>query len=118
MLEQFLPLTVFASLTLTLGAIVLLVSSYLGPRTSSKHKFDPYECGMDQMDNPHKPYAIKFYAVALIFMLFDIETIFLLPWAVGYKSYGSEALIAIIVFMAVPALGLWYVLRSGAFKWE
>ncbi len=116
--EQYIPLALYALAAILLGILVITVSSFLGPRFSSKHKFDPYECGMDQMDSPHKPFAVKFYAVALFFMLFDLETIFLLPWAIGFREYGTGALLAMAFFMAVPALGLFYTIRCGALRWE
>lgn len=116
--EPYLPLAIYALVALTLGVLVIAVSSWLGPKFSSKHKFDSYECGMDQMDSPHRPFAIKFYAVALLFMLFDLETIFLLPWALGFRDYGEAGIIAMAFFMLVPGLGLWYILKSGALEWE
>jgi len=118
MLDQYLPLVMFTAIAILIAVGVLFVASFLGPKVSSKHKFDVYECGMDQLDAPHKPFSVKFYAVALIFMLLDIETIFLLPWAIGFKEYGTDALIAVALFILIPALGLAYVIKSGALKWD
>jgi len=120
MLSEFLPLLVYVGLALVVGVAGLAVSTLLGPRrTYSKAKYDPYECGVDQKENPHRPFAIKFYVFALLFILFDIETIFLLPFAVGYKRLlHSGALTEVLVFLAVLGLGLVYILRTGALEWE
>jgi NADH-quinone oxidoreductase subunit A len=117
---EFYPFLAYAGLALLVGVGGLAVSTLLGPkRMWSKAKYDPYECGVDQIQNPHRPFAIKFYVFALLFILFDIETIFLLPFAAGYLGLiGTGALQAILVFMAVLGLGLAYILRTGALEWE
>jgi NADH-quinone oxidoreductase subunit A len=115
---QYWPLGLFLIVATVVAAGGLALSSVLGPKMSSKHKFDPYECGLDQMDSPHKPFALKFYLVALLFMLFDIETIFLLPWAIGYRSFGWESLVAVVVFSGIVVFGLWYVIKLRVFEWE
>lgn len=116
--EQYMPMAVFFLLALTVAAGGLTLASFLGPRLSSKHKFDPYECGLDQADSPHKPFALKFYVVALLFMLFDIEMIFLLPWAIGFRSFGWESLVAVVIFSGIVVFGLWYVVKLKVFEWE
>ncbi len=117
---EFYPFIAYAALALLVGVGGLAVSSLLGPRRLwSRAKYEPYECGVDQIQNPHRPIGIKFYVFALLFILFDIETIFLLPFAVGWQTLmGSGALQAVLLFMAVLGLGLAYILRSGALEWE
>ena len=120
MLADFLPLLAYAALALFVGVAAIAVSAVFGPRrTYSRVKYAPYECGVDQVENPHKPFAIKFYTFALLFILFDIETIFLLPFVAGYRHMlGGGALITVLVFLAVLGLGLFYILRTGALEWE
>ncbi len=120
MLSEFLPLIVYAGLAVFIGVAAIALSTLLGPRrTYTKVKYQPYECGVDALESPHKPVAIKFYTFALLFILFDIETIFLLPFAVGYKRLlGGGALEAVLLFLAVLGLGLVYILRTGALQWE
>lgn len=120
MLSEYLPLMIFALLALTVGAMAIVVTSFLGPRkVKSGMKFDPYECGMEQLDTPHKPVAIKFYTFALLFILFDIETIFLLPWAFGFRGLiGTGALPAVLFFLGILALGLFYIVKTGALEWQ
>ena len=117
---EFYPFLAYAALALLVGVGGLALSTFLGPRRMwSRAKYEPYECGVDQIQNPHRPFGIKFYVFALLFILFDIETIFLLPFAVGWQTLmGSGALQAVLVFMAVLGLGLAYILRSGALEWE
>ena len=119
-LTDFLPFAAYAALALFVGVAGLGLSTMLGPRrTWSKAKYEPYECGVDQIENPHRPFAIKFYVFALLFILFDIETIFLLPFALGYQSLiGTGALVPVLGFLAVLGLGLVYIIRTGALEWE
>ena len=119
-LSEFLPLIVYVGIALFIGVAAIALSTFLGPRrTYTKAKYDPYECGVDQIDNPHRPFAIKFYVFALLFILFDIETIFLLPFAVGFrKLLGGGALITVLMFLAILGLGLVYIIRTGALEWE
>ncbi len=120
MLIEFLPLLAYAGLALFVGVAAIALSTLLGPkRTYSKAKYEPYECGVDPLGNPHQPFAIKFYTFALLFILFDIETIFLLPFAVGYRHLlGGGALTAVLMFLAVLGLGLFYIIRTGALEWD
>ena len=119
-LSEFLPFLAYVGLALLVGIAGLGLSTLLGPRrTYTKAKYDPYECGVEQTENPHKPFAIQFYVFALLFILFDIETIFLLPFAVGFKKLiGTGALAAVLGFLAVLGLGLVYIIRTGALEWE
>lgn len=117
---EFYPFLAYAGLALLIGIAGLAVSSLLGPRrTWTKAKYEPYECGVDQIQNPHRPFAIKFYVFALLFILFDIETVFLLPFAAGFQNLvGTGALWTVLVFSGILGLGLAYILRSGALKWD
>lgn len=118
MIEEYLPLGIYILVAVAVGIGGLLLSAFLGPRLVSRDKFAPYECGMDQMDDPHRPFPVKFYAVALLFMLFDIETIFLLPWAAGYLDFGASSLIAVLPFLAIVAIGMWYEIRMKVLEWD
>jgi len=104
----------------TVTAIGLVVASaLLGPkRTKSKTKFDTYECGVPLLDTARRRFSIKFYIVALIFMLFDIEVVFLIPWALKYDQLGLVGLVEGLAFLGVLALGLVYVWKRGALDWE
>jgi NADH-quinone oxidoreductase subunit A len=120
MLNQYLPFILYGLLVAFVGVAAIAFSSFVGPKkTYSKAKFDPYECGVDQVENPHKPFALKFYTFALLFILFDIETIFLLPWAVGFKHLlGSGAFFSVLFFLVILGLGLFYIIKTRALEWE
>lgn len=120
MLSEYLPFILYGILVVLTGVGAIAASSFLGPkRTYSKVKFEPYECGVDQIENPHRPFALKFYTFALLFILFDIETIFLLPWAFGFKRMlHTGTLPAVLFFLAILGLGLFYIIKTRALEWE
>lgn len=120
MLSEYLPFILYGFLVVATGVGAIAASSLVGPKkTYSKVKFEPYECGVDQVEDPHRPFALKFYTFALLFILFDIETIFLLPWALGFKSLvGTGTLPAVLFFLAILGLGLFYIIKTKALEWE
>lgn len=120
MLSEFLPFLLHGVLVLIIGVAAIAASSILGPkRTFTKVKDEPYECGVDQTEDPHRPFALKFYVFALLFILFDIETIFLLPWALTFKQLLSPATILEVLFFGTfLGLGLFYIIKSKALEWE
>lgn len=120
MIAEYLPFILFALVALGVGVAAIAVSGFLGPkRLFSKAKYEAYECGVDQLETPHKPFALKFYTFALLFILFDIETIFLLPWAVRFKALaGTGAFATVLLFLAVLGLGLFYILKTRSLDWD
>jgi len=106
-----------------LAAVILVLNRLLGPRRSSPVKDSPFECGSLPLDTPRKRVSVRFYAVAIFFLVFDLEVVFLLPWAVVYREllaspiFGPIAFAEILIFLAVLALGLWYVWGKGALDW-
>lgn len=120
MLAQYLPIVIHAAVVFVFAGAMIGFASLVGPaHVRSRQKFEPYECGLEQLDSPHKPVAIKFYTFALLFILFDIETIFLLPWAYGFKALiGTGALLPVLFFLVILALGLYYVVKRGAMEWD
>lgn len=120
MLNEYLPLIIYGLVVLAIGVGAIAFSSFMGPkRTYTKAKFEPYECGLDQKDDPHRPFALKFYTFALLFILFDIETIFLLPWAIGFRGLiGGGSFFTVLFFLAILGFGLFYIIRTKALEWE
>ena len=120
MLSEYLPLILFALLAVGISVGGIVFSSLVGPKSrKSKQKYESYECGVEQLDSPHKPMALKFYTVALLFTLFDIETIFLLPWALSFRDLaGQGAFWSFLVFMAVLSVGLFYILKIKVLDFE
>ncbi len=100
-------------------AFALLGGSYLlGRRTRSRTDFSPYECGLDVIEPAGKRYTVRFYMVAMLFILFDIETAFLYPWATVFRELGLKAFFEMASFIGVLLVGLVYVWRRGALEWD
>ena len=111
-------ITVFAILTVIVGTVLLLLSEMLGPRRRDPEKETIYECGVPLLDSAREPFTVKFYLVAILFILFDIETVFLLPYAVVYKKLGIVGLAEMGVFILILAGGLVYLWKRGALEWD
>ena len=99
-------------------AAATIVAKLLGPRTYNKVKGDPFECGIPTRGSSWLPMHVGYYMFALLFLMFDVETVFLYPWAVVVKQFGSLALLSIGFFMLVLVLGLAYAWRKGALEWK
>ena len=117
MLRTYLPALVFVLLGLTVGTVFATINSRIGPRRPGRTKQDPYECGLPSDVKRGFRFGISFYLVAMLFILFDIEVIFLYPVAVLLKSVGTFALVETIVFVALLFVGFVYVWRRGALEW-
>ncbi|NOZ00684.1 MAG: NADH-quinone oxidoreductase subunit A [Deltaproteobacteria bacterium] len=110
-------------LSIGLVGVILVVNALLGPKDLSGAKSESFECGNPPADTSRKRFSVKFYVVAIFFVVFDIEAVFLFPWAVMYRDllkspvYGSIALAEVLVFTGVLAVGLWYVWKKGALDW-
>ena len=107
----------FAVCGVTVWAIIFL-SSLLGPKKSSKVKSSPFECGFAPFQLPTDRFFVRFYLIAMLFILFDIEVVFLFPWAVVFKDLGSAGFVGMLIFVLVLGAGYVYAWRKGAFQWE
>ncbi|MCR5469943.1 NADH-quinone oxidoreductase subunit A [Xylanibacter ruminicola] len=104
------------ALTLVAGAYV--VAKLIGPRSYAKVKGEPYECGIPTRGSSWLPISVGFYLFAILFLMFDVETVFLYPWAVVVKEFGAMALLSIGFFLVVLVLGLAYAWRKGDLEWK
>ena len=118
MLRSYLPAIVFLVLGGAVGGAFAALNSYIGPRRATPHKQDPYECGLPSEIQQGFRFGISFYLIAMLFILFDIEVIFLYPVAIQLRSFGMFALIEIIVFIALLMTAFVYVWRRGALEWK
>jgi NADH-quinone oxidoreductase subunit A len=120
--QEIFGLVVYALLAVGMGAVVLggirLVMYLLGTYKVVPGKHETYECGVPLLGSSRERFSVKFYLVALLFVLFDIETVFLLPYAVSYRKLGMEGFLGVLAFIAVLGLGLLYILRRRALEWE
>ena len=103
-----------------LGFVVttLVATHLLGPKRKSKVKLDPFECGIESKGNARIPFSIKYFLVAILFVLFDVEVIFMYPWAVNFKTLGVTGILEMFLFMGLLLTGFFYVMKKGACKWE
>src|SRR6059036_2209714 len=90
----------------------------LGPKRKSKIKLDTFECGIESQGNARVPFSIKYFLVAILFVLFDVEVIFMYPWAVNFKELGVAGFVEMILFVGFLLVGFFYLLKKGALKWE
>lgn len=118
MLKSYLPALIFILLGLITGGAFVFLNKVLGPKRPSTVKEDPYECGLPSEVQQNFRFGISFYLVAMLFILFDIEVVFLYPVAVQLEAFGLFALIEIIVFIVLLFVAFIYVWRRGALEWK
>lgn len=120
MLIEYLPILVFLSLTMLFAGAVILLSAFFGKRASTREKLMPYECGLDPIGNARKRFSIKFFIIAMLFIIFDVELVFLYPWAIVFKQFQSKPFVFIemVIFIGILLVGFIYVWKRGALEWE
>jgi NADH-quinone oxidoreductase subunit A len=109
---------IYALCVVGLGATMLIVSDFVAPKRIKEGKLDPYESGMPLLTDTRERFSVKFYVVAIMFILFDIETVFLIPWAVLYRQLGVAGLAEVGIFFAVLGFGLVYLWKRGGLEWH
>jgi NADH-quinone oxidoreductase subunit A len=118
-LSEYLPILILAVLALAFAVLSLVASSLLRPNKPTPAKLAPYECGIEPERLPKgERFSVKFYVVAMLFIIFDIETIFLFPWAVGFRQLGLFGLVEMAVFIALVFVAYVYVWKRGGLDWE
>ena len=118
MLKSYFPVVIFILLGAGVGTAFTLLNNVLGPRRPSKVKREPYECGLPSEVRKNFRFGISFYLIAMLFILFDIEVIFLYPVAIQLKALGTFALVETIVFIVLLLVGFVFVWRRGALEWK
>ena len=118
MLLEYLPIAVLIILALLLAGIVIALGHMFGPRHPTERKSMPYESGMRPVGPGTRRMPVHFYLVAVLFILFDIEVMFFLPWAVVYKKLGVFGLVEMVIFIVILGVGYVYVWKMGALEWE
>jgi NADH-quinone oxidoreductase subunit A len=118
---SYVPVLVLLGIGLALGGVILLLSSFLGPHLRNPMKDQPFECGVPPYGDARHRFSVRFYLVAILFLLFDVEAIFFFPWAIVFKQFlavNSFILWEMGLFVGTLLVGFWYVLRKGALEWE
>jgi len=114
----YLPLIIFALGGLLFALVVLATNWLLRPRHGGREKERTYECGLDTEGQTWIQFRIGYYLYGLVFVVFDVETVFLYPWALTFKSSGMLSFAEMSIFIAILAMGIWYAWRRGAFEWN
>ena len=118
MLESYLPILVLIALALAFALGSVVVSGIVGQRKPTTVKLAPYECGMPPVGSAHDRFSVKFYIIAMLFIVFDIEAVFLYPWAVVFRKLGWFGFVEMGVFIIILLVGYIYVWKKGALEWE
>ncbi len=122
-LYQYLPILLMFIVAAGFAVVNVFISQYIGQRKHTKTKLMPYECGKDPVGTARERFSVKFYMIAMLFILFDIEVIFLIPWAVVFKSFVAQnqtllIYVEMMLFVVLLLAGYIYVLKKGAFDWS
>ncbi len=115
---DFLPIVLMFIVALGFVVTTMVATHLLGPKRKSKIKDDTFECGIEVQGNARIPFSIKYFLVAILFVLFDVEVIFMYPWAVNFKTLGITGFIEMLTFVAFLLVGFYYIIKKGALKWE
>lgn len=118
--DQYNYIPILMQFILAVGFVVgtIIISGKLGPKRSSETKDKNFECGIESVGNARIPFSVKYFLVAILFVLFDVEVIFLYPWAVNFKELGVEGMLKMIVFMSLLLVGFFYIIKKKALDWE
>lgn len=118
MLENYLPIMIFMIIGVVLGILVPTLGYILGPKRPNPEKNSAYECGFSAFSDARMPFDVRFYLVAILFIIFDLETAFLVPWAVVFRKLGWFGMIAMGLFLGLLVIGFIYEWKKGALEWE
>ena len=117
-LIQYAPVALMFLVAAGFVGVTMLATHLLGPKRKTKVKLESFECGIEPQGNARAPFNIKYFLVAILFVLFDIEVIFMYPWAVNFKDLGVAGFWEMVVFIAVLLIGFFYIRKKGALTWE
>jgi NADH-quinone oxidoreductase subunit A len=118
MLAEYLPILVFIIIGLLLGTVMMGAGSLLSKHKPDAAKNSPYECGFPAFESSHIPFDVRFYLVAILFIIFDLETAFFFPWALVLRKIGMFGFLAMMVFLGLLVIGFIYEWKRGALDWE
>lgn len=116
--SSYIPLMLQFALAGIVVIALMLLTHTLGPKRKTADKLINFESGIEQIGNARKPMGVKYFVVAILFVLFDVEVIFFYPYAVNFKALGQEGFLAVLMFVALFVCGFFYVIKKGALKWE
>ena len=115
---NYLPIALQLLFAILFVGVMMAITHYLGPKRNTDEKLENFESGIESVGNARQPMAIKYFLVAILFVLFDVEVIFFYPYAVNFRSLGWNGFLAVIMFVAFFMAGFFYILKKGALSWE
>jgi NADH-quinone oxidoreductase subunit A len=118
MLENYLPVLVFIIVGAVIGGVMIAAGFVLAPNRPDKEKLSPYECGFEAFEDSRMKFDVRYYLVAILFILFDLEIAFLFPWAVVLEELGMFGFWAMVIFLGILVVGFIYEWKKGALEWE
>ncbi len=118
MLQEYLPILIFLGVAAGIGVLLMALGFLFGSGTKYDEKLSPYECGFEPFEDSRSKFDVRYYLVAILFIIFDLEIAFLFPWAVSLDTVGGFGLIAMGIFLAVLVVGFIYEWRKGALEWD
>src|SRR5215510_9891569 len=118
MLQNYVPILVFFGVALALGIVLMSLGFFFGPRKPDAEKLSAYECGFDAFEDSRMKFDVRYYLVAIVFIVFDLEIAFLFPWAVALDSIGMAGLVAMGLFLLILVIGFIYEWKKGALEWD
>ena len=117
-LGDYLPILLFIFVATVIGVALLTIGWALGPKRPGSEKLSPYECGFEAFEDARMRFDVRYYLVAILFIIFDLEIAFLFPWAVVFKDIGLGSIVAMAVFLGILVIGFVYEWKKGALEWE
>ena len=118
MLAEYFPILVFLVVATILGLVLLSIGGLLGPRNPDSEKLSPYECGFEAFEDSRSKFDVRYYLVAILFIIFDLEIAFFIPWALVLDELGVVGLVAMLVFVLELVLGFIFCWKKGALEWD
>lgn len=115
---DYLPILIQLGLALAFVAFSMVVSHLVGPKRNSKVKDSSFECGIESVGNARTPISVKYFLTAILFVLFDVEVIFMYPWAVNFRELGVFGFVEMLMFMGLLLAGFYYIIKKGILKWQ
>jgi NADH-quinone oxidoreductase subunit A len=117
-LAEYVPILLMLLLAVGFVGLTMVVTHWLGPKRKTKIKLEAFECGIESKGNARIPFHVKYFLVAILFVLFDVEVIFMYPWAVNFKEFGVPGFIEMIVFIGLLLVGFFYIIKKKALEFE
>ena len=118
LLREYLPILIFLAVAIGLAGLMVALSWVVGPNSPDSEKLSPYECGFEPFDDARSKFDVRFYLVAILFIIFDLEVAFLFPWAVTFGKLGAAGFWSMMVFLGVLTIGFAYEWKKGALEWD